>query len=81
MSVQLRNHDGATWEVDTVKQAFETAINDASIWKISWSEGDNRIRLVRHTTEDEVGTFQTLSQWMYEPIFSPDIEAVLAANS
>lgn len=55
--IQLRDSEGGIREVDTFKEAFEAAKEDRSIWKISWPEDDNRIRLVR----GEDG-------WVYEPI-------------
>lgn len=55
--IQLRDSEGGVWEVDTFKEAFEAAKENPSIWKISWPEDDNRIRLVR----GEDG-------WVYEPI-------------
>lgn len=66
MPVQLRNEDGATWEVADVKTAFETADTDVSIWKISWSEGDHRIRLVRFILECSPSGHK--NAWRYEPL-------------
>lgn len=64
MPVQLRNEEGAIWETADVKSAFEAAHDDKSIWKISWQEGDHRIRLVRAIHGSPL--------WSYEPIPIPD---------
>lgn len=72
MEVQLRNDDGATWEVGSVKEAFEAANEDDTIWKISWAEGDHRIRLVRPHTLNGDGNINWDGGWLYEPIEIPN---------
>jgi len=51
MEIQLRTHEGDLPRVSSLKEAFEAAEQDPEIWKISWTEGDHRIRLVRYDIE------------------------------
>lgn len=62
MDVQLRTLDGDLRIVASVNEAFEAAKADRSIWKISWSEGEDRIRLVCG------GWVNDEPCWVYDPM-------------
>lgn len=68
--VQIRNMSGATIQVESVKRAFEIASIDEEVWKISWAEGDHRIRLVRQVDESEPRWKRKPDSWVYQPIIT-----------
>lgn len=47
--VQTRNTEGETLFFETIKEAFQQADLDPTVWKISWSDPDTeeRVRFVR----------------------------------
>ena len=57
LKVQVRREDGAILFARSVTDAMQMAQEDQTIWKISWTDIDERIRLVRRD-----------SVWVFEPI-------------
>lgn len=49
----------------TFEQAHVAALEDVTIWKISFSIGEERVRLLRFGTDTE-------PLWKYEPILFPE---------
>ncbi len=64
--VQTRNVAGATPTHETIDAAFKAAEEDATIWKISWTDAttNERVRLIKCL--DRGRPF-----WMYDPIVIP----------
>ena len=60
MEIQVRSRDGSLGYVNTVHEAFTLAEHNKAIWKISWSEGDLRVRFVRASAND----------WRYDPMMA-----------
>ncbi len=62
--VQVRNEAGATPKYETIDAAFKAAEEDASIWKISWTDATTgeRLRFVKRCY------FAGYTHWMYDPI-------------
>jgi len=59
--IQTRSETTGMAYHKTFDAAFKAAEKDKTIWKISWGDGDNRIRMVRDR-----------NAWKYEPIELPD---------
>jgi len=56
--IQTRSEEtGIKW-FETVKEAFDKAEKDKTIWKISFSMNDEQVRFVRRTN----------NSWVFEPI-------------
>jgi hypothetical protein len=68
--VQVRSHgaDDLTYFV-TVTEAFEHARSHDDVWKISWPDGDQRVRLLRHPDRRDC--------WLYAPLME-EVRAELA---
>ncbi len=62
--VQTRNEAGATPKYETIDAAFKAAVEDPTIWKISWTDATTGER-VRFVKRDDHG----LICWRYDPIF------------
>lgn len=63
MLVQTRSEDSGLEEFATLKEAFDRAEEDKSIWKISFTiSSGERVRLVREWDQ----YFKDI--WVYEPI-------------
>ncbi len=64
--VQTRNEAGATPTYETIDAAFKAAEEDATIWKISWTDATTgeRVRFVKRVDH---GQFC----WRYDPIVIP----------
>jgi len=62
--VQTRNEAGATPTYETIDAAFKAAEEDATIWKISWTDATTgeRVRFVKR--DDHRGHIH----WRYDPI-------------
>lgn len=61
MAAQTRDNHGACVEWPSVSEAFEYALGDPEVWKVSFPDPGNsekRIRLVRNS----------VNTWVYEPI-------------
>lgn len=54
---QTRSEKSGVMQHISLHQAFTYAEQDKSVWKISWSEGTDRIRLVKIN-----------DGWKYEPL-------------
>lgn len=57
MEVQTRSEENGLRQFNSIKEAMEHAKKDSSVWKISFSVGDEQIRLVKKD-----------NQFVYEPI-------------
>jgi hypothetical protein len=59
--VQVRNEAGATIQYPSVKEAFDAAKADPTIWKVSWrvQETGEGVRFLRGSNPD---------LWMFEPL-------------
>lgn len=63
--VQVRFISGECRMLESVKEAFQLAEQEPDIWKISWAEGDHRVRLVR---QNEYYQDAVKPIWLYEPL-------------
>ena len=70
IEVQTRSEETGLRFHDSIKQAFEHAARDKTVWKVSFSVGDERVRLVRSERKDKEGQPCT-NYWRYEPLL-PD---------
>lgn len=60
MKVQTRNSEGELQFFDTVKEAFDHADEDQTVWKVSFdAEDGSRVRFVESPSKDG---------WVFEPI-------------
>ena len=57
IEIQTRNEAGELKFFQTLREARDEAMRDKTVWKISFSLGEERVRLVRYG-----------EAWMYEPI-------------
>jgi hypothetical protein len=69
VEVQTRNEEGACIMHASLKEAFEAAKCDKTIWKISWTiqETGERVRLIKAYLHEWNDHF-----WMYDPIDIPE---------
>lgn len=65
MTYQTRSEENGLAYHGTFEQAWEAAVSDPTIWKISFTVEEERIRLVR-------GSGDFCSHWRYEPIKLPE---------
>jgi hypothetical protein len=66
--VQTRNEEGELRFFKTLNEAFDHAEKDKTVWKISFSFGEERVRLVRKG-----------KRWVYEDILGDIKKAVKKA--
>lgn len=63
---QTRDLDGQVYFWDTLKEAMASAdADDSTVWKVSFSIGHERVRLVRDVDSLIDGS---RTSWVYEPI-------------
>jgi len=72
IEVQTRSEENGLKFFKTVKEAFEEANKDKTVWKISFSVGEERVRLVRYMMENPDGQKQISNYWNYEPIIDDE---------
>ncbi len=61
--VQTRSEEGGLNYFKSVKEAFDYAEEHRDVWKISWSQGDERLRFIRNPNWNKKP-----SLWGFEPI-------------
>ncbi len=69
MEVQTRNEAGALQMFGSLREAFNHAEKDLSVWKVSFNAEDgSRVRLIRCWDEQQGKTC-----WSFEPLLPTDI--------
>jgi hypothetical protein len=61
--VQVSNSDVGLLFFDTIKEAMKYANAHNSAWKLNFSFGEERVRLVKHRE-----AYDNFPYWVYEPI-------------
>ena len=67
--VQVRSEETGIREYPTVLEAFNAAEDDKTIWKISFSLGEERVRFIRDENQ--------LDNWRHEPLITEEIEKLM----
>lgn len=65
MNFQVRHDNGAIEHYPSMRDAYRAALKDKTIWKISFTVGNERIRLLREGGAD----------FSYDPISLQDMKA------
>lgn len=58
MMVQTRSEENGLRQFDTIKEAFDHSLEDPTVWKISFTYRQERVRLISNGD----------GSWIYEPI-------------
>lgn len=61
MEIQTRSEANGCQYFNSLKEAFDAAKQDSTIWKISFALGKERVRLVKQYGFDN-------EEWVYQPI-------------
>jgi len=70
IEVESRSEETGLRFHNSIKQAFERAEKDQTVWKISFSAGGERVRLVKTGIKYEGKELS--SEWAYEPVIDEE---------
>lgn len=66
ITVQTRSEETGLNQFNSIKEAMEAAHKDSTIWKVSFSVGNERVRLIKQVLRSSANV--SIVWWKYEPI-------------